>query len=87
MGDEGFKHVVEVMRESSLKVRGAREVSQRAVVKTMLMHWNGLAETGGPLQEMLIGTFPILDQNFKISHTINVCRDYVERYQDFQRKR
>lgn len=44
MGDEGFEHVVEVMRESSLKVRGTREVSKRVVVKTMLMHWNGLAE-------------------------------------------
>lgn len=44
MGDEGFEHVVKVMRESSLKFRGAREVSKRVVVKTMLTHWNGLAK-------------------------------------------
>lgn len=43
MGDDGFEHVVEVMRESSLKVRGTREVSKRVVVKTMLTHWKGLA--------------------------------------------
>lgn len=44
MGVEGFEHVVEVMRETSLKVRGAREFSKRVVVKTTLTYWNRLAE-------------------------------------------
>ena len=63
-------------------VEGHRDLdkSVRGVGETLLMYYSGLTKmVGGPLQEVLISSFPTLDQSFKISHIRNVCRNYVSR--------
>lgn len=68
-GSEG--ELVEGHRDLDKSVRGGGGDS------VDVLEWAN--QDGDPLQEVLISSFPTLDQSFKISHIRNVCRNYVSR--------